>query len=163
MKNLLFIFAIITLFSCSKSNESEIPYGTNLDRGINFSVFNTENEDLLNPENPNHLDVSKIKLFYVIDGIEKEFYNPNLDNPRNIFIFEDETENVYKIGIVLNDTETSERPITYIRWNDVDSDTVEATYERAPGAILKNKVWLNGEQVWERGDNTIDAYFILIK
>lgn len=64
----------------------------------------------------------------------------------------------------MNDTETSEKPITYIRWNDVDSDTIEATYERdGPGIVLKNKVWLNGEQVWERGDNTTNAYFILVK
>ena len=151
-------------FSCSKSDSIEKPYGSNISTGIQLSIFNSENEDLLNPENPNHLDHSKIKLFYVIDGVEKEVYNPNFDNPRNIFIFEDEIENIYKIGISLNDTETSERPITYIRWNDDDSDTIEATYERdGPGIVLKNKVWLNGELVWERGDNTTDAYFVLIK
>ncbi len=161
MKNLLIILAITTFFSCNKSDDSEIPYGTNLDRGIQFSVFNSENEDLLNPDSPNHLDVSKIKLFYVVNGEEIEVYNPNLDHPRNINIFE--YENVYRIGISLNDTETSDRPITYLRWNDQDFDTIEVTYERSPGAVLKNRVWLNGEEVWERGDNTIDAYFTLIK
>jgi hypothetical protein len=160
MKNLLIILTMTTLFACSESNEVVKQYH-NIDVGIEFSIFNSENEDLLNPENPNHLDVSKIKLFYIINGERKEVYNSNLTSPRNFMIYKHENE--YRIRIFLNHTDTSDKPITYIQWNESDTDTIEVTYKRNQNAILKNNVWLNSEKIWERESETVEPYFILIK
>lgn len=160
--SVFFILILLAIFSCSRDNEPEAPlYGFNFDAGMEFTIYNLQNEDLLNPENPNHLDVTNIKLFYVIDGEKQEVYNPNYDNPRNFRIYKHENE--YRIGISLNHSETSNKPITYIQWNNKDTDTLEAVYDRPPNAIIKNKIWLNGEPIWERGDNTTDAYFVLTK
>lgn len=160
MKNLMIILMVTTLLACDDSNDSEKD-NFNLYAGLEFSVFNSENEDLLNPENANHLDVDNIRLFYVINGQQEEVYDPNLTYPRNFTIFEHENE--YRIGVSLNTSETSDKPITYIQWNDQDTDTIEVVYKRTPNAIIQDTIWLNGEQVWELGDNTIDPYFKLIK
>lgn len=159
MKNICFFFTLFMLLSCDNSNPEES--SDIIDTGIEFSIFNSQNGDLLDPKNPNSLDVSNIKIFYVVNGEKQEVYNPNFTYPRNFRIFKHENE--YRIGVSLNDTETTEKTITYIQWSSTDTDTIEATFDRTGGSILKNKLWLNGDQVWERGDNTTDAYFALTK
>ena len=86
MKKILIILVVIIVCSCESTDEKK-EFGMYVATSIDFSVFNDQNEDLLNPENLNHLDVSKIKLFYVTNGITKEYYNSNLDSPRNFKIF----------------------------------------------------------------------------
>lgn len=157
--SVFFILILLTIFSCSKNNEPEEQF--NLSSSLEFSIINSQNEDLLNPNNPNHINVANIKLFYVIDGKSQEIYDSNMDNPRNFRIYEHKNE--YRIRITTNATETAEKPITYIQWNENDTDTLEVLYERTQNAILQNKIWLNGEQIWERGNNTTDPYFILTK
>jgi hypothetical protein len=157
MKNLLIILIITTLFGYDKSDDSnEIVYGYNIEVGLEFSVLNSQNEDLLNPENPNHLDVKKIKLFNVIDGEKKEIYNTFMENPRGFMIYKHENE--YRIKVALNKTETSEKPITYIQWNDTDTDTIEVSIEQTQNSIIQDEIWLNGIHVWEMGDGTIDPF-----
>lgn len=160
MKNLLIILVAIMLFACSKSNEIE-EQQYNLEVGVQFSVFNSQNEDLLNPENPNHLDVTTIKLFYVVNGENQEVYNPDLDNPRNFRIFKHENE--YRISVILNHSETSGKTMTYIQWNNSDVDTIEATIKKTQNSLYKDEIWLNGIHIWERGNNTIEPYFVLRK
>ncbi|AYN06162.1 hypothetical protein [Flavobacterium sp. 140616W15] len=159
MKNICFFFTLFTLLSCDNSNTEES--SDNIDNAIEFSIFNSQNGDLLDSKNPNSLDISNIKLFYVVNGGKQEVYNQNLTYPRNFKVFKHENE--YRIRVFLNNTETTDKPITYIQWNSSDTDTIEATFERTERSILKNKVWLNGNQVWERGNNTIASYFALTK
>jgi hypothetical protein len=159
MKKLLIILTISTLFACSESNEMDKQYH-NIEAMVEFSISNSENEDLLNPESLNHLDTTLIKLFYTINGEKQEVYDANLTNPRNFMIYKH--ENKYRIRIFLNDTQTEEKTITYIQWNESDTDTIEVTYKRTQNAILQNNIWLNSEQIWVRGNN-VDPHFVLIK
>ncbi|MFD2037601.1 hypothetical protein ACFSKL_22595 [Belliella marina] len=161
MKNLLIVITISTLFSCSNTDEMDEQY-FNLYAGLEFSIFNDQNEDLLNPGNPNHLNTDDIRLFYVINGESQEFYKGSLDNPRGYSI--DENEGIYRIGIFLNYSETEDKPITYIQWNNnIETDTIEVSYRRSQHSIIQETIWLNGEQIWEIGDNTTDPYFMLEK
>lgn len=158
MKTIFLILTIFTLFACNKPKDTENQY--NLDANIQFSVFNSENEDLLNPNTPNHIVEPEIKLFYVVNGITKEVFNPHLDFPRNIHIFKHETE--YRIDVFLNTTDTANKPVTYIKWNNTDIDTITATYIRTNNAVIKNKIWLNGNLIWDRSLNQ-DEYYKLVK
>jgi len=162
MKYLFFFLSALIFASCTDDNEQFIiNKHFNIDAKLEFSVFNTQNEDLLNPENSNHLNTSKIKILYVINEEIQEVYDLNADNPRNFMIYKHESE--YRIKIFLNHSETADKPITYIQWNDSDTDTIEVSYQRTQNAILQNIIWLNGEQIWERGNNTVDPYFLLTK
>ncbi|HEY9114927.1 MAG TPA: hypothetical protein VIN10_09500 [Bacteroidales bacterium] len=159
MKKLIAIFAVITLFACNKTNDPADYF--NLYAGCEFSVFNTQNEDLLDTTSANHLKASEIKLFYQIDGENNLVFNADMQFPKGFHIFKHENE--YRIGIWLNHTETTDKPVTYIQWNENDTDTIEVIYNRTPNSIVQNKIWLNGVLVWELGENTIDPYFALIK
>jgi hypothetical protein len=159
MKKIIIVLAVFTLFSCNKSNEVEEQF--NIYAGIEFSVFNSQNEDLLDTATANHIEASEIKLFYQVDGEIKEVFDANMQNPRNFMIYKHENE--YRIGVSLNHTETSDKPVTYIQWNENDTDTIEVIFNRTPNAIIQDRIWLNGNLIWELGDNTIDPYFVLIK
>lgn len=165
MKKLLIILTITTFFACdSKDDDKEL--NSYVNTSIGFSVFNTEGEDLLDPETPNHIDTSKMKLFYVVNGVPQEFYQANLDNPRNIVVYkkeEKQSTNAYSIGVIMNDSEQTGKSITYIQWNEKDTDTIEATYARGKTYIYPKDVWFNGKLV--SGDTKFkeSTYVRLIK
>ncbi|WP_316632817.1 hypothetical protein [uncultured Flavobacterium sp.] len=144
----LLIFLITTAFlSCDSSNESRCSsyyYGI----GIDFYVRNTQGEDILDPQNSNSLDVSKIKLFYVVNGVAQEYYNSNLDSPRGFRIFN--SKNGYKIRIEMNNLDKSKKRITYVQWNETSRDTLESTFEIDECYTVVKQVWLNGKFVWDR-------------
>ena len=158
MKKLVIIIAVFTLFGCNKSTEMTEQF--NYDNGIEFSVFDANNEDLLDTATANHYDVAEIKLFYVINGKTEEVYNQNMDYPRNYKIYKHENE--YRIRVFMNHTETSEKPVTYIQWNNNDNDTIEVTYERTSNSVMKSKIWLNEKQIWDRSLDQ-EEYYLLIK
>ena len=145
MKKLIVILTAISIFSCSKSDEMNPQ--VILDAGFTFSVYNSQNEDLFDLETLNHFEATEIKLFYEVDGEIIEINDPNMDYPRNFMLYKADNEN--RIRISMNHSETSEKPITYIQWNNSDTDTIEVVYERINKSIFKRKVWLNGQEIWD--------------
>ncbi len=157
----MFILMVTTLISCSKTDDMNEPHESYIGASITFSIFNAQHEDLLNPETPHHINRGNIKVYYVINGKSKEFFKGNLDYPRGYMI--GENKGIYGITIFLNYAESESKPITYVQWNDKDTDTIKVSYRRAPGYIERDTIWLNGEQIWEFGDGSIDPYFKLKK
>lgn len=159
MKRIVVILSLISCISCEKSDDVTDQY--NLDVGIEFSIQNSNNEDLLDPQTPEHINTNQIKLFYLLEGKKQEVYDSNMDNPRNFLIYKHENE--YRIGITPNFSEESSKPVTYIQWNDADIDTIEVSYERTPRAVIQKEIWLNGDLIWERSNNQNDPFFVLTK
>jgi len=161
MKKLLIMIAAITLFACNKPND-DLLVSSYIGSSFEFSVFNSQNEDLLDPATPNHYDASEIKLFYLIDGEIKEVYNPTADFPRNYRI--EKRENEYRIVLFLNHPDASDTTFTYIQWNNNDKDTIETVYQRFGSSALKGKVWLNGLEIYDLAKNAFEIeYYKLIK
>ena len=162
MKNLFLTLVATIIIACSQSEEMEPQY-YNIEAAMEFSIVNSENIDLLNPENANHLDTSKFKIFYLNNGTSQEVNNPNSDYPKGFRIYQHANE--YRIRVFLNHSETEEKPTTYIKWydNNFDIDTIQVSYQRTENSILQNIIWKNGNKIWERGNNTIDPYFVLEK
>lgn len=162
MKKIWLILLTTIIYSCESTDEKK-EFGMFIDSSVEFSVFSAKNEDLLNSENPNNLDTSKIKLFYVVDGVAQEYYRSNLDRPKGFKIFKYENNKEYRIIVDLNDLDKSEKTITYIQWSETDRDTIEATFERAYNILRTKKIWLNGNLVWEEKGQGYSPYFKLIK
>lgn len=160
MKTIFLILLTIFLTSCRDSDDTNAQLD-NIDAGLEFSLKNTENKDLLDPNNPDHWDSSLFKIFYLINGEKQEVYFPNSDYPNGYNIYKQENE--YRIAIFLNHSESEEKATTYVQWNNQDTDTIQASYDRTSYGVLQNTIWLNGIKVWERGNNTIDPYFVLTK
>lgn len=99
-------------------------------------------------------------MFYEVDGEMIEVFDANLDYPRHFRIYE--YENEYRIRITLNYSNIPEKSITYIQWNEDDTDTIEALFEEIRESVLMKKVWFNELEIW---DWTTDEtqYYKLIK
>jgi hypothetical protein len=137
----LIIITAMAFFSCKKDKES-----LNIDTGIEINVKDNIGNDLLNPIFNNAFSESNIKIYYLIDGEKKEVYNPNYTYPRNFRI--SEKEGVYYMTLWPNTTEKDEFPITYIKWNETDTDTIKCSFSRTENSVICIKVWYNGTLMW---------------
>ncbi len=141
MKKFILLLSVIFLSSCRSGGDiCCFNYSTSFD----IIVKNSEGEDLLNPDTPNSLNTDKIKLFYLKNGVKEEVYYPNLDAPRHysINLYED---NWYKIHILPNGLQSELLPVTYIEWNENDTDTIMCKIEHLDNAVLLKKLWYNNE------------------
>jgi len=165
MKNYLLMIFVIFIISCSKQEDQKLDnIGVNVDRDINISVKDSAGNDLLDPENPQAIRESEIWLYYLIDGKKEKVYIPNLDHPRNFFIFKDHRNydsSEYIIRVFPNDEKSNSYPITYIQWNNADTDTIKCEIERTEYEVRCTKVWYNGELKWKGNDTW--RYFEIIK
>ena len=159
MKKLLLFLAITALFACDKSNDISPGFIVSIE--FDFSVFNSQDEDLLDPATPNHIEEDDIRLFYEIDGKILGVYNPYMANPRNFMIYEHENE--YRIKVVLNDSDATEETITHIQWNDDDTDIIKARFTRTENIVRVNRIWLNDTLIWDSDTDGGIKYYKLTK
>ena len=152
MQKLILFLAIASFFACSKSDELGPIGPANIDRVFHFSVINSNDEDMLDPSTTNHYESKDIKLFYEVDGEQIMTGNPTIY----------QHENEYRFRIYLNDSNTSDKSITYIQWRTGDSDTLEAVFKRTEYKVEKSTVWLNNLEIWDwRTDD--EGYYRLTK
>ena len=85
---------------------------------------------------------------------------PNSDNPRGFTIYEHISE--YRIGISMNYSEAEEFPVTYVQWNEFDTDTLKCKIYRTNSLVTVEKVWLNDELIWDARDE-VEPYYEMIK
>ena len=136
------IFCIVFLLSC-QNNTNEDMENEPLANTIFIKLKNLSGDDLLNPNVNGTYNTSEIKIFYKKDGVFEEFYNPNLDFPRNFNIGINNNTGNYEMFISLNYYLNDQNPITLIKWNDTDTDTVKADYYPNGKNNILQKVWYN--------------------
>lgn len=156
----LMTLLVLALFLFSCDSESRNEEQMNLDVDVEFSIADTNGNDLLNPENENSYNHEAIKLFYKTDGVYQEFYDGNLDLPRNINIYQH--TDTYRATIFLNHSASEEQPETLIQWNENNADTIKCEIYRTSSVERIDKVWLNNQLVWDSTNNTA-PYFELTK
>ena len=141
----------VILISCTKENN---PSSTNIDTGIGISLKDSKGNNLLNTEKYKEND---IKILYLINNEVKEYYQSNLDNPRGFKFIVDDLP--LRMAVSTNTTETEEFPITYIKWNETDTDTIKCHFNRGSGNdgsfLICDKVWYNGKLAYSTINPTI--------
>ena len=147
----------LTMISCQNTeDESSYDY---IGAGVEFSLINDKGEDLLDPNNSNAIDTSTINVYYIKDGVKTRYYQSHLTYSRGFRVFKHENE--YRIVIYTD--YSSDKDTTIVEWSENDVDTIEIQYRKTASTVLNDKIWLNGEFVWEIGDNTVDPFFVLTK
>jgi hypothetical protein len=148
-KTILFITAFLLLISCSNDKQCSC---SNIDIGVTIFLKDSQGVNLLNTANYNSDD---FKVYYEIDGQKIEVNNPLLDASRG-FVINDWT-NPISMGVALNDVIADIPTITYIEWNNSDTDTLITTYERTENSVVWDRLWLNDELVWQPGMPAIEG------
>ncbi len=129
--------------SCKEKIGGEI-----IDIDIDIFVENSAGQNLFLSTTPNAIDPGLIKLIYKTGENEVEFYQDNLDCPRNICFLND--SGAERILVFPNYTETEMYPVTYIQWKAGDLDTLKCHFIRKNqgGFISCDSVWFNEMQVY---------------
>ena len=145
MRKIYILFVVILCISCNNNDGPENIQGVVLAENVDVYLKNSAGENILGtdkyPEN-------SISIKYLIRG--KEFgygYNTTgaiLDNPRGFFVEKlSEQETGKGMRIFLNADSSEEYPITYLRWNETETDILKAKYRRSNGSVILEKLWLN--------------------
>ena len=151
MKNLIHLSIIIVLmFSCSSDNNNTGNSAYALDRGVEFKVLSVDGVDLLNPENANAFLESNIKIYNLINNEIIEVFNENADYPRDFRIVSPEDSGIdqYFIAIFINNPEL-ENAITYIEWNETDTDTIKSNSVANGNSLVLTQAWYNDELIYD--------------
>jgi len=150
MKNykvLMIILSMMFSFSCSNNENMDSPNATVVDVYFDFLVVNANDENLFDVTTENNWDVNEIKLFYIKDGEPVLYYESNLAAPNGYIALEQENVGTI-LRVYMNCDPDLDKSITYVQWNELRTDTLEATYNHANG-YQKKEVWFNGEKVWD--------------
>ncbi len=149
---LLFVFQ-----SCQKNSGSD-----DIDVGIDLKLDNSSGKDLLDPNIENSYNTEKIKLYYLLNGIEKLYFCGNCDHQKGYYFFKRDDRYVIRIYPNFEIQQDNTDPVTYIQWNETDRDTIRCHIKRNKDGsyIFCTKVWYNDSLVY---DNNGERYFTIIK
>jgi len=140
---MLFIFAIFLASNCKKENDEKAGFPSS---SIDIAYSDALHHDLLNDNNPEHFDNKIIKVFNLINHEAKEVFYPNLDNPRNFYIYRDESVDKYFLRLFV-ETDT-----TLLQLTPSLTDTIIGSRENSNKNLIFTKLWYNGILVWEYPD-----------
>lgn len=160
-KFFLLAFFSLLFISCEKSElEEERGVCCALPRPsyIIFQVTSEEGLDLLNPQNEGAFIENEISSYYYDeDGEIREVHSYYLPHGREIYEPQEVGPDYYRIKIGLNTS--SDQPVTYLKWNDNDIDTIVNSYNEYFTKF--DKIWYNGELIDDYEDHEI--FFEVIK
>ncbi len=130
-----------------------------IDTVFNISVKDAEENDWLNTNISNSLNQNEFKILYEINGEQIEVNDENLDYPKGFFVYQHENE--LRIRVFPNTDKSTSYPITYIKWSEMDTDTLKCKIDRNGSSVICKKVWLNNKLVWQSYDT--ERFFEIIK
>jgi len=149
MKKLIFILLVSFLTAACGSDDGNnriIGGPTPPNTWISLLVSNQTGDDLLNPNNANTYFSENIKSYYLEENNETHhsvyhsIVSPN-----------DSGRLAYSLKVLLN-SKVHENGITYIKWNDTETDIIKADYD-IQFTKLK-KLWYNNELLFDSNTNT---------
>lgn len=143
MKNLIPI-VILFFISCSKDNNSVTKNSTVIENYIDIRLKDLNGNNIFNNST---YTFSSMSVKYLVNG---SVISPPYAGTQPILL-DDVTFLPYGVRIFLNNTETEEYPLTYIKWNSTDTDTIKAHFNRGNSNgqdyEILDKVWINNNIV----------------
>jgi hypothetical protein len=141
MKTQLLILALTIIISSCKESNITNDY---VEYEVEFSLVDQNGDDLLDPEHPNHIKESDIKLTYFM---EASFKNP--ETGAEVNFTDEKPEGLLTLFLQPNYTNNYQEPITLVEWGDLKTDTLRAKHKRSDNGIFIEKLWINNEIVFD--------------
>ncbi len=151
---LIVLTCTLWIFGCSKLDRTSSMV---VDVFVKAIIENNSGQDMLNPDVNGHFNKENIKIINLVNGQEKEYYQPNLDLAKGFRI--NNLSGKFIIDIVptmpdfAKDVEYDKKTTTtYIEWLPGNRDTILTviTYTRngRSSSIRTEEIWLNGTKVF---------------
>jgi hypothetical protein len=147
MKNPSYLIVLLLAFSVLLSSCRK-DYPVIVDLAIDLWIRDGNGNNLFNTNTINHFEKDSVRVFYLENGIRKEFNNPLMGAPRNFLIMENTSNGEYGMRLLPYngpDVEGTIKTTTFIQWNSVDQDTVECEINKIRFSEICTKVWYNGK------------------
>lgn len=120
---LLLAFAIFGMLSCTTYSDP----GPEVDIYANsFFVVDQDGNDLLNPNNANHIDIDEIKIYNIINGEKTLYYKPLMNVKNGCRLWGRPERQVLVIEGVQRDN-IHKTVTTHIEWSPGDVDILESS------------------------------------
>lgn len=118
---------------------------------LDLRLLDMQGNDRLNPASPGAVDLSKIKVYYVIDGKEKLFYRGNLTAARGYLVHAPEGagEHYYSLRLFFNIESKEEVTTTIVEWGDGHRDVFKVAFIRKENRISQRSIWLNDSLIFD--------------
>lgn len=151
MKGLMIVLILIITTNCSQDGDKDGPFIK--DNGVTLTFTNKNGEDLLNPKTPNHFNFEEMRLYYLIDGVKTEVYDPLMDHPRGLGLVTETTPCRLSIGTydgLEGAVNTDEEGITtgysfaYLEINNQMVDTIKTKWITNGFYFYNTETWYNG-------------------
>ncbi len=167
MKNSIIILITAIVMGCSSADKPIS--GVNIDAGIRLQIIDKDKNDLLNPNNPNALNLNNLHLYNVIDGKEVEVYNPLATAAKgfSLLIPEGKYTN-YMLSIPVNIEDKSTITTILLKWSKDSVDTIKTYIARGDNYVIATKYWYNDILIYDT-ENHIDlggqgfAFYEIVK
>ena len=127
------------------------PRGTIISAHLDLRLLDLQGNDHLNPASPGAVDLSKIKVYYVIDGKEQLFYRGNLTAARGYLVYapEETGERYYSLRLFFNIESKEEVTTTIVDWGDGHRDVFKVAFIRKENRISQRSIWLNDSLIFD--------------
>ncbi|RQO74656.1 hypothetical protein DBR43_04525 [Pedobacter sp. KBW06] len=146
MKNTLILLCLFLLTACKKDKQDA---NFNVQANIDIAVFDPSGNDHL--KKIGEESISKIRLYYLIDGKKVLFNRSNLDAPYGFLTFKPEKEgDRYWLRLFLYNTEkngSAVKSTTYLRWEDGREDEIIAEFNNRSNSRVLVKFWYNKKEI----------------
>ena len=125
--------------------------GTIITAHLDLRLLDMQGNDRLNPASPGAVDLSKIKVYYVVDGKEKLFYRGNLNAARGYLVHAPEgaRERYYSLRLFFNIESKEEVTTTIVDWGDGHRDVFKVAFIRKENRISQRSIWLNDSLIFD--------------
>ena len=141
-----------------------LPRGFIITAHLDLRLLDMQGNDRLNPASPGAVDLSKIKVYYVIDGKERLFYRSNLEAARGYLVYtpKETGERYYSLRLFFNIESKEEVTTTIVDWGDGHRDVFKVAFIRKENRISQRSIWLNDSLIFDlqkKIDLTTDYIF----
>ena len=128
-----------------------LPRGFIITAHMDLRLLDMQGNDRLNPASPGAVDLSKVKVYYVVDGKERLFYRSNLEAARGYLVYapEDTGERYYSLRLFFNIESKEEVTTTIVDWGDGHRDVFKVAFIRKENRISQRSIWLNDSLIWD--------------
>lgn len=167
MKKITSILLLITtLLSCSDGGSNAV-----VSVGQAFYILDKDGNDLLDQKTENAIDITQIKIYYLINGSKIEYSkylsslnsNASYDNTKgfNILKPEEYKGNKYLIGVALSaETDRGDVAYTFIEWDKDHTDTIRSRVWKTENSQISRMTAYN-DSLWSAKEN--DMVFTIVK